>query len=467
MRTPFFIWLARTSPPARAGILALSLAACNDSAVAPRALRRAPTVQSDSAITRAIESGEQALADLQSARMRRHSAAEDSLLVRRSAALESQIAAWRKMASSGRSLLHDEIETGALMEGIIVDSLTWTRVELTGVGGTPLVTIQTTLDLPAPSIKTATSGTSIVKGITYSISATFSDWGMFSYHTFRLPEVDCSRAGAVVQVSTWHQADWYWKRLTDTEGWARSNASDSCPPVAPIPHFTLSAQGNTEDNGGLFEVTAPKGGTVGVRLQPSNVQFDAPIKTYRWFKNGVAFSDSSAVTLVVSQSNTGILLEVTDGNGLKGTAEGVIALTYTDSSSPPPPPKPTAPADDPPAGGERDPDTTPSDPEPPPAEPVARYTCYEIFEKMRVSSGGSEYYFWQDMGRDCGWVDTYNRLPASGPRVLAPRSSAGLRAPRVAPPSDSRGSRARPVPQTRIRQPAEAQRLQPEDSAAR
>jgi len=434
MRTPFFIWLARTSRPATIGAFILLGAACSDMPSTPD-VRHAPSPNprlGDSALAIAIDKGQHALASLKQARQRPRSPAADSLLDRQIELLSKRIDGWRLRASGG-GLARDEIEAGALKEGIIIDEETWSRVELTGWGDTPLVTLMTTLSTPALVIGTVTSGSSTVRGKIFPINASFSDYGWYSFRQFHLPEVDCSKAGAYVTTGTWHYANWFYSSLSSSTGWARSTASDSCPAVAPIPHFTLSAQGKVADNDdGIFEVSTTKGNVVGVTLTPSNMQVDAPIKTYRWLKNGVQFAEGASVTLWVSLNNTGVTLEVIDMNGLKGHADGVIALTFNDGTLPPPPPPPRP---EEPTGGGTGGGSDPSPPSGPTTQPpvsVASWTCEQVYEKMRVDWGLVTYYYWQDLGRECGWADSANRLslkPMSLTKIPAVSTSSPIRQP--------------------------------------
>jgi len=425
MRTPFSIRLTCSSRPAILCALTLCASACNDTPAGPRALRRAPSpVIADSVYAHAIADAERALADLTRSRERSRTPAEDSLTARRIALLSKRIEGWKQRAASGGGLAREAIVDGTMQEGIIVDEETWTRVELTGWGATPLVTIQTTLDMPALLIRTVTGGSSTVKGHTYPVGATFVDFGYYAYRSFRLPEVDCKVAGALVDLSTFHTAEWFFSPISSSVGWARTVGKDSCPPVAPIPHFNLTAQGKTEENGDIFELTAPPGTAVEVKLTAANIQFDAPIKQYRWFKNKVFFAEGPSAMVWAGINNIGIALEVTDANGLKGLAEGVIALTYTDSTKPPsPPPPPTE--DAPPGGGSDDIPRTEPPPQPPP--PVDRYKCEEVFEKMRVDDMYGTRYYWEDIGTECGWVTT-SRLPRNVPLLMGRRSKVEGRA---------------------------------------
>ena len=419
MRTPFFIGLAHASSRFITGVTVLLASACQDVPSGPSMHpARPPATFGDTVFAQAIVAGQRGLATLQRTRQRTHSTVDDSLLDRRITLLTKRIDGWRQRAASGPSPLLVDAESAE--EGIIVNEETWTAVDLTGWGDTPLIAVQTVLSTPALIIGTTTSGSSVVKGISYPVNASFGGFGVYTFNSFKLPEVDCEKAGATVVVSTWHFANWFYGGVSQSTGWKRSNATGSCPRVAPLVHFKLEAQGKYGEDNELFEVSAPPGQVVGVKLT-ANVQFDAPIKTYTWYRNGVKFAEGPSITLWANQNNIGIRLEAIDSLGLKGTADGVVALKVIDSTTPTKPGEqegvdPTASGD--PVGDDGG-NYQPQDP--PPPEPTAKYTCYEIQEKMRVTMGSLEWYYWQDMGRECDWVDTYSRLPKGGLLTLPSR----------------------------------------------
>src|SRR6185369_7319753 len=95
----------------------------------------------------------------------------------------------------------------------------------------------------------------------------------------------------------------------------------------PTAHFTMSAQGQTVNDGGTLNLSVPVGGNVTVNFSSTSTQGSAPITTYVWKSNGTQIcSNSSTCSFNFGTASNTITLTVTDSNGLNSTASGTVAL---------------------------------------------------------------------------------------------------------------------------------------------
>src|SRR5439155_95144 len=97
----------------------------------------------------------------------------------------------------------------------------------------------------------------------------------------------------------------------------------------PAAHFSMSAQGQTVNDGGTLTLSVPVNGNVTVNFTSTSSQGSAPITNYVWRSNGTQIcSNSSLCNFNFGTASNAITLTVTDNNGLSSTANGQVNLTF-------------------------------------------------------------------------------------------------------------------------------------------
>jgi hypothetical protein len=97
----------------------------------------------------------------------------------------------------------------------------------------------------------------------------------------------------------------------------------------PAAHFSMSAQGQTANDGGTLNLSVPVNGNVTVSFNSTSSQGSAPITSYVWRSNGTQIcTNASTCSFNFGTASNSITLTVTDSNGLSSTATGQVNLSF-------------------------------------------------------------------------------------------------------------------------------------------
>jgi hypothetical protein len=233
-------------------------------------------------------------------------------------------------------------------DGVIDEARSSTTISLGGT--TNKVFSYTELTAPAGGIEQHIVGTVTTNGTQYPIDVdrgSGSPVPVISYwdSEVSLPEIDCNKHSASVTAATDHVATWFIYGMGPHVGSARTTAnrpinSPECPYAGPRAHFSVSASGASGTDG--LTVQAVQGASVTFNFTANVTLGDAAVASYQWTATNASgtssFGSGATASFTTSQTNTGIRLTVTDGNGKSTVVDGAVNLTVNPPDDPDPPP---------------------------------------------------------------------------------------------------------------------------------